>query len=138
MVCHKRIITRSPNGLDIGHLGILPQFCQNPFWTIQWLLRYCQFHVLCFFLVKADGDHLWCQIAKKQNGLMQRFFHFYTLLYLVRDAILKVYSHLILKQLIARIILTQIWPNSLAVIKILSFSCSALLLVTANGGHLGM
>ena len=81
---------------------------------------------------------MWCQIAKNQNGLMQRFFQFYTLLFLVRDAILKVYSHLISKQLIARIILTQIWSNSLAVIKILSFSCSALLLVTAYGGHLGV
>ena len=78
------------------------------------------------------------KLQKNQNGLMQRFFQFYTLLVLVRDAILKVYSHLILKQLIARIILTQIWSNSLAVIKILSFSCSALSLVTANGGHLGM
>ena len=76
------------------------------------------------------------KLQKNQNGLMQRFFQFYTLLFLVRDAILKVYSHLILKQLIARIILTQIWSNSLAVIKILSFSCSVLLLVTANGGHL--
>ena len=81
---------------------------------------------------------MWCQIAKNQNGLMQRFFQFYTLIFLVRDAILKVYSHLILKQPSARIILTQIWSNSLAVIKILSFSCSAPLLVTANGGHLGM
>ena len=42
------------------------------------------------------------------------------------------------KQLIARIILTQIWSKSLAVIEILSFSCSALLLVAANSGHLGM
>ena len=81
---------------------------------------------------------LWCQIAKNQNGLMQGFFQFYTLLFLVRDAILKVFSHLILKQFIARIILTQIWSYSLIFIKILSFSCSALLLVSANGGHLGM
>ena len=51
---------------------------------------------------------------------------------------MKVYFHLMWKQLIARIILTQIWSTSLAVIEILSFSCSALLLVTANSDHLGM
>ena len=65
--------------------------------------------------------------CKKSKWLNAKIFPVLYPVILVRDAILKVYSHLILKQLIARIILTQIWSNSLAVIKILSFSCSALL-----------
>ena len=76
------------------------------------------------YLVKADGDHLVVPNRKKSKWLnakiivikswynsIERCFQCYTLLFLVRDAILKVYSYLILKQLIARIILTKVWSK---------------------------
>ena len=30
--------------------------------------------MFCAFLVKADGDHLWCQIAKKSKWLNAKIF----------------------------------------------------------------
>ena len=37
--------------------------------SIQQLLRQCQFHVLCFFLVLVDGDHLGMPNCKNRNEL---------------------------------------------------------------------
>ena len=45
--------TIGPNGPDIAHLGILPQFDQNPFRVIEMLSFSCS----VLLLVKADGDH---------------------------------------------------------------------------------
>ena len=50
------------------------------------------------------------------------------------DIFTGIFFYLVLKQLNARIILTQIWSKSIKRL----FSCSALFLVTPNGGHLGM
>ena len=46
--------TRGPNGPDIAHLGILPQFGQNYLVVIVLLSLSCS----VLLLVKADGDHL--------------------------------------------------------------------------------
>ena len=54
---------RGQNGPDIAHLGILPQFG-----VIEILSCSCS----VLFLEMADGDHLALQIAKNQNGVMQR------------------------------------------------------------------
>ena len=94
---------------------------------------------------------LQCQTAKKSKWLyakiiitqswynsIERFFQFYTLLFLVRGAILTGLFLFNFKQLNARIILTYSVKINLAVTEIFSFSCSALFLVMESGRHLGM
>ena len=65
MACHKRIKTRSPNGLDIAHLSISPQFGQNPFSGYLGIIIF----IVCAFLVKADGNHLVMPNCKKSKWL---------------------------------------------------------------------
>ena len=53
--------TRSPNGPDIAHLGILPQFVKIHLPVIEIL----SFSSSVLLLVKADGDHLAVPNCKK-------------------------------------------------------------------------
>ena len=98
------------------------------------------------YLVKADGDNLVVPNCKKSKWLNAKIivtkagtlFQCYTLLFLVRGVNLKVFSHLILNNSLQGYFDTNLVKIHSAVIEILSFSCSALLLVTVNGGYLGM
>ena len=77
-------------------------FCHNLVKIHLVVIEILSFSCSVLLLVKADGDHLECQIAKKKSkwlnakitvtqswyNSIERFFQFYTLLFLVRDAIL--------------------------------------------------
>ena len=122
------------------------------------------FSCLSLFLVTANGGHLGmpnCKKKKKKKkkkkskGLHTRNILAPTWIDFIRwflqyrhfrvnaafsngpwQPSLQVYFYLILKQLNVRIILTQVKSKSIR--RLLSFSCSVLFLVTANGGHFGL
>ena len=104
-------------------MGILPNLVKIHLVVIEMLLFSCS----VLLLVKADGDHLAVPNCKKKSKCLnakitviqswynsiERFFQFYTLLFLVRDAILTGLFLFIFKRFIARIVLTQIWSKSI-------------------------
>ena len=110
------------------------------------------FSSFVLFLIMTDGNYPAMPNCKKSKWLnakiiatqswynsIERFFQFHSLLFLVTDAIL---TGLFLFNFETTQCKHDVDINlvkiHLAVIEILSFSCSVLFLVTANGGHLGM
>ena len=136
-------------------------FCHNLVKIHLVVIEILSFSCSVLLLVKADGNHLAvpnCKKKKKKKkkkkskwlnakiivaqswyNSTERFFQFYTWLFLVRDAIL---TGLFLSNFkgthCKNHFDTSLVKIRYAVIEILSFSCSVLFLVTANDGHLGM
>ena len=78
-------------------------------------------------------------VTQSWYNSIERFFQFYTLLFLVRDAILTGLFLINFKTAHCKNHFdTNLVKIHEAVIEILSFSCSVLFLVTANDRHLGM
>ena len=90
------------------------------------------------FLVKADGDHFVVPNCKKSKWLNAKIFPVLYPVIFSKGRHLEGLSSFNFETTHCKNNFDTIWSNSLAVIKILSFSYSALLLVTANGGNLGM
>ena len=111
---------------QMGLISLTWVFCQNLVKIHLVIIEILSFSCSVLLLVKADGDHLAVPNCKKKSkwlnakiivtqswyNSIERFFQFYTLLFLVRDTILTG-LFLFLKQLIAGIILIQIWSKSI-------------------------
>ena len=140
----------------MGLISLTWVFCHNLVKFHLVVIEILSFSYSIILLVKADGNHPAVTNCKKNIYIskwlnaksivtqswynsIERFFQFCTLLFLRRGAILADLFLFNLKKTYCKNHFDTNWVKiHLEVIAILSFSCSVLFLVKANGDHLGM
>ena len=126
----------------MGLISLTWIFCHNLVKTHSEVIEIFSFSCPVLLLVKADGDHLAVPNCKKkimdqfQKMVLERYRHF---------CVYAIFSNGPPAAILTGIFLFNFETipcknhfDTNLVIEILSFSCSVLFLVMANGGHLGM